>query len=147
MYGVCVCVCANQFGEDPAELKNELDTEVNRDRLYFDKLAHAYGIFMQGGDDMPYLEQELAASFVAESEAIAAELEQFEKDTKRIEQDISDMEASQPPVSKLTDMLATMTTEKATLEHVLIQDEADLRSATQQLATVQDQVASSERAF
>ena len=42
---------------------------MNRDRLYFDKLAHAYGIFMQGGDDVPYLEQELAASFVAESQA------------------------------------------------------------------------------
>ena len=50
------------IGDDPAVMKNEMDGDVNRDRLYFDKLAQAYGIFMQGGDDMPFLEQELAAS-------------------------------------------------------------------------------------
>jgi SMC interacting uncharacterized protein involved in chromosome segregation len=108
---------------------------MNRDRLYFDKLAHAYGIFMQGGDDVPYLEQELAASFVAESQAITAELEAFERDIRRIEADTAQLEAAQPPIVELRAQQNALTARESELETEADDDERALAEERATLAS------------
>jgi kinetochore protein NDC80 len=113
----------------------ELDS-MNRDRLYFDKLAHAYGIFMQGGDDVPYLEQELAASFVAESAAITAELEAFERDIRRIEADTAQLEAAQPPLVALSAQQSALMARESELDAEATDDEQALAAERAALASV-----------
>jgi SMC interacting uncharacterized protein involved in chromosome segregation len=75
---------------------------------------------MAAEDDVPYLEKELAASFMAESKAMALEIENLEMNIQRIEAETEAMLAAQPPLAMLqthqTDLMAQCQTVQLELE-------------------------------
>lgn len=85
-------------GEIPVD-----DSEAeNPDKLYFDHfLTKAYQVFLAGADDYSEMERELENESDRQNESTLAEIERLEDDNQRLDKELHDLDASQPPLQAL----------------------------------------------
>ncbi|CCG82271.1 Kinetochore protein ndc80, partial [Taphrina deformans PYCC 5710] len=87
-------------------LKNEIPVEDNEadnpDKLYFNHfLTKAYQVFLAGADDYSEMERELEHESDRQNESTLTEVERLEDDNERLEKELHDLNASQPPLQAL----------------------------------------------
>ena len=126
---------------------NGLSEAEQADKIFFDYLIKAYGVFLEGTDDFDGMDQALVANFDKKNEEIIREVEKLKKELAVLEREWSSLSESESPLTLLEREKSILQTDKEKFQSYISHLETKKMKLSETVEVLKQDILQSEKAI
>ncbi|TPX70338.1 hypothetical protein SpCBS45565_g01736 [Spizellomyces sp. 'palustris'] len=140
-----ICCCDAMDNENDIDDGTGIQDDVQPEKMFFNYVTQAYGVFLQGDDNYEYMDKELIDSFDRKNEKVLKALERLETEHDALEKEWTHLTESESPVVLLERETRILESDKEKFRQYIQHVEGKIQKFQDAILTLKEDLEAKEK--